>query len=159
MNMNGTDDMGMKMYFEYGSKVEYVLWKEWSAETPATYAATILAFIFMGFINQLFFLLANTHIHTKIPQPIVAVLRGLAFAANMCVGYFLMLVLMTYNFWLFVALVGGSTIGYIIFSIGLGELVLKKNRISHDRYHHQATVQYDRMVESPKLVEHYVNTY
>ncbi|KAL0483340.1 hypothetical protein AKO1_014711 [Acrasis kona] len=153
MNMNDTD-MGMKMYFDYGSKVDYVLWKDWNADTPGKYAATVIGLVLMAFINQLFFLLAHTQIQ-RIPKPISAIVRGLLFATNMCVGYFIMLALMTYNFWLFLALVGGSTIGYIIFNIGLGEMVIKREKISHNHYHHRPAVQYDRIEESPKVVHAY----
>jgi hypothetical protein len=59
MDPGSNETMGMKMYFYYGATVDNILWEQWQALTPESFAGAIAAVFVMAFVNQLVFFFMN----------------------------------------------------------------------------------------------------
>jgi hypothetical protein len=151
---------GMKMYFYFTTMVDVILWEGWSADSVPSFIGALAACFAMAIFNQFLYFLVHQRT-TKIPIFLQYALKPVAFAMQLGMGYFLMLILMTYNFWLFVSMVVGNTVGYLIFSILIGEVILARNpthvhhnyKTKHLQYDHTGTV-YEEGEQTNFLAQH-----
>jgi hypothetical protein len=56
------------------------------------------------------------------------VVKPLLFLFNIAIGYTIMLVLMTYNFGLIMAILGGNFLGYLVFNIVIQEFLMERQQ-------------------------------
>ncbi|KAL5995109.1 hypothetical protein ACLOJK_025167 [Asimina triloba] len=131
----------MHMTFYWGKKVT-VLLDSWKTDSWTTYLLTLLAlFLFSAFYQYMegrrlkFKLLCSS---PKPPSPSLTtpllysssftkparLASAILFGINSAVGYLLMLAVMSYNGGVFIAVVLGLAVGYLIFRSGGGEDVL-----------------------------------
>lgn len=133
---------GMQMYFHVGV-AETILFKEWSVSTVGGMLGSVVGVFFMAamyeglkyFREHLFRLHFSsinyssvavtgqdgrtiTEVHQIVRNRIVSwahIIQTLLHMLQMVISYFLMLIFMTYNVWLCLAVVLGAGFGYFIF--------------------------------------------
>jgi len=117
----------MRMYFHTGFR-DYVLFKEWVPTTGPQYASTVIAIIFMGIFYELI-LTIRGHVEldwtakssSKLTEysaqqfKIDSMRAGFQFVES-SLAYLLMLVSMTFNVGLFLAVIAGITLGTLVFA-------------------------------------------
>ncbi|KAL9657832.1 hypothetical protein ABK040_013168 [Willaertia magna] len=115
----------MLMYFtipqSFEPWVKYILFEQWNADNNWKYALSLIGIFLIAFLNQFIHFLLHIqisyHKHKYLYYIINYVFKPLGFLFEMTVGYLLMLIAMNFNFGLLMGVVGGNTIGYIIFQL------------------------------------------
>lgn len=148
-NMNPQHHM-MMMYFSKQSftiNVPYLLFKQWNIGTNniTIYVSSTFLVFALGFINQLLLFLLHTRTNQRFYQIISYFLKPIAFLFSVTIGYLLMLIVMTYNFGLFMAILGGNVFGYILFHLILQELFLLKGKTQQQQDSSQPRVYHSNL--------------
>ncbi|KAG2379260.1 hypothetical protein C9374_007399 [Naegleria lovaniensis] len=124
MNMGDNNNMThhMNMYFSsesFQTFVKYVLFENWNVDTDWKFALSVIGIFLIALLNQFIFFL----LHIQAPKKrkilyicVSYIAKPIGFFLEMSIGYLLMLVAMTYNFGLFMAIILGNFIGYILFN-------------------------------------------
>nr|CAG4717832.1 unnamed protein product [Naegleria fowleri] len=125
MNNNNNNNMThhMNMYFSsqsFETFVKYVLFENWNVDTDWKFALSVIGIFLVALLNQLIFFL----LHIQVPKKrkilhicVSYIAKPIGFFLEMSIGYLLMLVSMTYNFGLFMAILFGNFVGYILFNM------------------------------------------
>ncbi|XP_044756129.1 high affinity copper uptake protein 1-like isoform X3 [Coccinella septempunctata] len=142
MDMGGMDhmDMGMKMFFHFGT-VETVLFEQWKFSTVGGLVGSMIGILIMAALYEglkyyreyLFWKTYNALQYRAVSIPEKGVVneenqivqptmwskmhsfQTFLHMIQMVLSYFLMLIFMTYNIWLCIAVVIGAGIGYFLF--------------------------------------------
>ncbi|EFC49964.1 predicted protein [Naegleria gruberi] len=124
MDMGGNSTHHMLMYFSpqsFEPFVKYILFQNWNADNEWKYALSVIGIFLIAFFNQFIFFALHVQVDRKkrriLHYVISYICKPLGFFLEMSIGYLLMLVSMTYNFGLFMAIVMGNFVGYIIFNM------------------------------------------
>lgn len=98
-----------------------LLFDGWTLDSPGAFAAGVIGTFLLGLIVEL---LTWTRRHVLQPSPRLQssplglkAVMGLAFAAQTTLGYLLMLISMTYQAELFIAVVAGLSLGHLLFNV------------------------------------------
>jgi len=144
MDHNGQQPLGMckmKMYFSGDSMtmmVHHLLFKKWSIHTDdvTKYVFSTLFVFLLCFVNQFItFLIHVIHKkwsndkHSAMKRWVGNLTQPILFFFNVANGFLIMLILMTYNFGLCMALLGGNVIGYTFFTVFLQEYLLESGKL------------------------------
>lgn len=113
-------------YFHFNTTIENILFKNWSPQWSWGFILTFLFFLFLAIVLE-----AVAHLELLLTRyyessPFtwswqsqrlrIHVARSVMHIPRVILGYFLMLAVMTYNAYMFIAIVIGSAIGYFFFS-------------------------------------------
>eukprot|EP00761_Pharyngomonas_kirbyi_P003528 gb/GECH01003532.1/.p1 GENE.gb/GECH01003532.1/~~gb/GECH01003532.1/.p1 ORF type:complete len:162 (+),score=18.22 gb/GECH01003532.1/:1-486(+) len=142
---NGMGNMHMQMVFYWGTDVT-LLWSWWKTTNAGTYVASIFAVFVIGIINQLlsYFVkrpLPHKHHHHHNTKPMLeedrnwkthfkqfktfvdsnrkfnVIAKPVIFMIQFTLSYFLMLIAMSFNGGIFIAVILGNVVGYTLFSL------------------------------------------
>merc|ERR1719487_1159192 len=121
------------MYFDASANVGALLFKQWQVNTGWMYAIAILVMFFASVFNQFLFFIVKRKVTYKEHssyEPIdrndkfkvIAwyIIKPTVFLFQNALSYLLMLAVMTFNVGIFLAVIGGNTIGWAIFSMRSG---------------------------------------
>jgi hypothetical protein len=110
---------GTSMYMDgftwQGTTCVIYLFRSWVLTTPGKFALAALGSILFGIALE-FVLWKRRSIYTMAPGPSRLCLSALVYGLQLTMGYFIMLVIMTYSGPLFVSTVGGMMLGHVIFN-------------------------------------------
>ncbi|XP_066153215.1 high affinity copper uptake protein 1-like [Euwallacea fornicatus] len=130
---SGHDGHEMNTYFIF-SKSATVLFKQWNFDSVGGLIASVFAIYVMAFLYEAlkflraYLLAAAVSIKRankcsggeKVSQPTIMskshLIQTLLHGVQGILGYFLMLIFMTYNGWLCIAVIGGFVCGYFVFA-------------------------------------------
>ncbi|EFC49282.1 predicted protein [Naegleria gruberi] len=136
----------MHMYFSMESfqpYYKYILFQNWNADTDWKYALSFLGVFLLAFFNQSIYFSLHFQVDEKrrriLHYLVSYIVKPIGFFVEMSIGYLLMLVSMTYNFGLFMAIIVGNFIGYIIFQMLISEYLERKQaRTSEEEVERQS---------------------
>eukprot|EP00956_Cyclotella_meneghiniana_P017032 scaffold27465_cov59-Cyclotella_meneghiniana.AAC.6 len=110
---------GTSMYMDgfnwIGSTCVIYLFPQWVLSTPGKFAAACLGSILFGILLE-FVLWKRRVVYAMAPGRHRLVASVLAYGLQLSMGYFIMLVIMTYSGPLFISTVGGMMVGHAIFN-------------------------------------------
>jgi hypothetical protein len=110
---------GTSMYMDgfnwIGSTCVIYLFPQWVLSTPGKFALGCLGSILFGILLE-YVLWKRRVVYTMSPGRRRLVLSVLVYGLQLTMGYFIMLVIMTYSGPLFVSVVGGMMMGHAIFN-------------------------------------------
>ena len=110
---------GTSMYMDgftwQGSSCVIYLFRSWVLTTPIKFAFAVLASLGLGRLLE-YVLRARRRVYALPPGNRRLVMSSLFYGLQLTMGYFIMLVIMTYSGPLFVSTVGGMMIGHVIFN-------------------------------------------
>ncbi|KAL0485046.1 COPT6 [Acrasis kona] len=125
------DMIMMPMYFDASINVGALLFKEWQVNTGWMYALAIMVMVLASILNQFLFFIVRKNIDNKPTlegyQQVEKnrnmriymwyAIKSVVFLFQNALSYLLMLAVMTFNVGIFVAVIVGNTIGWMIFSM------------------------------------------
>eukprot|EP00471_Norrisiella_sphaerica_P006583 CAMPEP_0184490978 /NCGR_PEP_ID=MMETSP0113_2-20130426/19326_1 /TAXON_ID=91329 /ORGANISM="Norrisiella sphaerica, Strain BC52" /LENGTH=590 /DNA_ID=CAMNT_0026875137 /DNA_START=122 /DNA_END=1894 /DNA_ORIENTATION=+ len=120
-------DTAVSMYMEGfvnpgGSKQACVilLFQDWVLDTKAKFIGACFGVIIMGVALEMLIFLRRRQRSPKfrkmIPNLVYVMIEGISYGLQTCLGYFLMLIAMTFSIPLFVCLIVGLALGHVIFN-------------------------------------------
>lgn len=120
------DMMIMDMYFYYGGHVVF-LFKKWTINTDKP--GLFFLCCFSSFLIAVF----REFMKSKQSQIKSIPIDAAVYFLNLFLGYMLMLILMTFNFWLFCSIIIGYVVGYTFFGFAPVQVTIKTDGESNYR--------------------------